>query len=107
MEKGNTTLRGIVDAESTVGLIFETDPGQVIKEDIKGEKGIYIIKVLEREPALQKTFDEAKNEVYQALRTQKVRDVQQAMLEELKKKYDVVIHQSAFQKESQTNDKNQ
>ena len=60
------------------------------------EKGIHIIKVLKREAERQKGFDEVKNEVALALRSQKEREVQQGLFARLKEQYDVVIHQSAF-----------
>jgi hypothetical protein len=46
----------------------------------------------------QKTFDEARPEVYAALRRQKEQEVQESLLAALEKKYDVVIHNDAIKK---------
>jgi parvulin-like peptidyl-prolyl isomerase len=77
-------------------VIFVTDAGEVVGEDIKTDKGIHIIKVLMREPERKQTFDEVKNEAFLALRSRKEGEVQQQLLDELKEQYDVVIHQSTF-----------
>ncbi len=57
---------------------------------------MHLINVLQRESTRQKTFDEVKNKVFFALRSQKEREVQQRLLAGLKDQYDVVIHHSAF-----------
>ena len=44
----------------------------------------------------QKTFEEARPEVYAALRRQKEQEVQEGLLSSLEKKYDVVIHNDAL-----------
>jgi parvulin-like peptidyl-prolyl isomerase len=60
------------------------------------DKGAHIVNVLKHEQERQKTFEDVKQAVYTALRSQKEQDIQQQLFENLKKKYDVVIHQSAF-----------
>lgn len=47
----------------------------------------------------QQPFEEAKTEVFKALRSQKEGEIQQHLLSQLKEQYDVVIHRSAFVKE--------
>ena len=89
-------IPGLGGSDTAVEAIFSTDQGNLIKEDIQTEKGIHIIKVLRREAERQKGFDEVKNEVALALRSQKEREVQQELFARLKEQYDVVIHQSAF-----------
>ena len=89
-------ILGLGGSDSAVQAIFSTDQGHLVKEDVKTDKGIHIIKVLKREAERQKGFDEVKNEVTLALRSQKEHEVQQELFARLKEKYDVVIHQSAF-----------
>ena len=45
---------------------------------------------------VQKPFEDVRNEIYQALRSQKQQEVQRNLLDELKETYNVVIHRSAF-----------
>jgi hypothetical protein len=45
---------------------------------------------------VQKPFEDVRNEIFQTLRSQKEREVQRNMLDELKEIYDVVIHRSSF-----------
>ena len=52
----------------------------------------------EGQPEKQKTFDEARPEVYGALRRQKEQEVQQELCGALEQKYDVVIHNDALKK---------
>lgn len=92
----NNYIPGIGVSEDAMNIIFATKPGNVAKEDIRTEKGIHIIKILEKEPESQKTFEEVRDEVFRTLRSQKEREIQQILLTELKAQYDVVIHQSAF-----------
>ncbi|PIP37924.1 MAG: hypothetical protein COX19_15390 [Desulfobacterales bacterium CG23_combo_of_CG06-09_8_20_14_all_51_8] len=44
----------------------------------------------------EQAFEDVKNDVYKALRSQKENDIRQQLLTRLKDEYDVVIHQSAF-----------
>jgi len=90
------SVPGIGNSKDAMRVVFSTDEGRVAEEDVDTEKGIHIIKVLERESERQKTFDEVQNEVFLALRSQKEREVQQKLLAGLKEQYDVVIHHSAF-----------
>jgi foldase protein PrsA len=97
IEKGEVSdIPGLVGSETAVKAIFSTDQGHLVKDNVQTEKGIHIIKVLKREAERQKTFDEVKNEVALALRSQKEREVQQDLFARLKEQYNVVIHQSAF-----------
>ncbi len=97
VEKNQTgAVPGIGNSEGAMGAIFSTDEGNIIEDDIQTDKGIHIVKVLKREAAAQKTFDEVKNEVLVALRSSKEREVQQKLFSDLKEQYDVVVHYSAF-----------
>lgn len=80
-------------------VLFTTEQGKVASTDIKSEQGLHIVCVDEHEAERQKTFEEVKNEVYRALRSSKEKEVQSALLEELKEKYNVVIHLAKFQPE--------
>ncbi|MBP8304063.1 MAG: hypothetical protein KBE04_08050 [Phycisphaerae bacterium] len=51
------------------------------------------------QPAQQKTFDEARQEVLQALASQKSQEVRQTHIQEMMDRYQVVIHTSAFEQE--------
>lgn len=81
---------GIID------LIFSTEAGSIVEQPITSDKGAHIVKVLKHEQESQKTFEDVKRDIYTALRSQKEQDIQQQLFENLKKKYDIVIHQSAF-----------
>ena len=97
IEKGEVRdIPGLGGSDTAIKAIFSTEQGHLVKEDIRTEKGIHIIKVLKREAERQKAFDEVKNEVALALRAQKEREVQQKLFARLKEQYDVIIHQSAF-----------
>ncbi len=97
VEKNQTgALPGIGNSTEAMDAIFAIDEGNVIEGDIPTDKGIHIIKVLKRETSAQKTFEEVKNEVFVALRSSKEREVQQKLFSDLKKKYDVLVHHSAF-----------
>lgn len=95
----SSDIPGLGGSDTALQAIFSTDQGHLVKEDVKTDKGVHIIKVLKREAERQKTFDEVKNEVALALRSQKEREVQQDLFARLKEQYDVVIHSSAFSKE--------
>ncbi|UCD85714.1 MAG: hypothetical protein JSU92_05845 [Deltaproteobacteria bacterium] len=53
-----------------------------------------------REEERQKTFEEARPEVYRALRSRKEAEVREALLSQLKERYNVVIHTSRFPEET-------
>jgi parvulin-like peptidyl-prolyl isomerase len=97
IEKGEARdISGLEGSDEAVKAIFSTDQGHLVKEDIRTEQGIHIIKVLKREAERQMTFEEVKNEVALALRSKKEHEVQQKLFTRLKEQYDVVIHQSAL-----------
>ncbi len=97
IERGKTSdVPGFGKSDTAIQAIFSADEGHLVKEDVKTDKGIHIIKVLKREAERQKSFDEVKNDVALALRSRKEREVQQELFARLKEEYDVVIHQSVF-----------
>ncbi len=99
-ENQTGVLPGIGNSEEAISAIFSTDEGKVIEDDIQTDMGIHVVKVLKREAAAQKAFDEVKNEVLVALRSGKQREVQEKLFSDLKEQYDVVVHYSAFPGES-------
>jgi len=90
-------IPGIGSSTEAAESIFSTEANHVVEKPIQGEHGFHVIRVLERLPERQKAFDEVRNEVFRALRTRKEREVQAHLLDLLKDRYDVVIHQSAFE----------
>jgi len=94
IDKG-TPIPGLGEHGEAQALIFDTDPGQVAKEPVRTDQGFHILKVREREPERQMTLDEVKAGVFRTLRAHKEREVQEAVLAELRDRYDVVIHQSS------------
>ena len=67
-----------------------------MEQPTTSDKGAHIVNVLKHEQERPKTFEAVKQDVYTALRSQKEQDIQQQLFENLKKTYDVVIHQSVF-----------
>ena len=89
-------IPGIGLSDDATAAIFATEAGKVADKAVKTDKGHHIILVRKREPERQKTFDEVQREVLRALRTRKQREVQQALIERLKDKHNVVIHLAEF-----------
>jgi len=96
LEAGRPHAPGIGAAPDLVARVFQTDPGNVIAEPVKTDKGYHVIKVREREPQRQKTFAEVQQEAYAALRAQKENEVRERFLSELRDEYNLVIHFSEF-----------
>ena len=97
IEKDKTKdIAGIEVSETAMNTIFSTEKGKIVNEDIKSEKGLHIIKVLEKENERQLNFSEVKDRVAFELRSRKEQEVREKLLERLKKEYDVIIHHSAF-----------
>ena len=94
------SIPGIGPSDQATHAIFTTKAGEIAKETIKSPRGIHIIKVREREPKRIKAFKEVKTNVYRNLRAQKEKEIQEALFEELKEQYNVVIHTSKLQDKS-------
>lgn len=95
VEKG-AWIPGIGQSEEATAVIFSTEAGQVAGKPVRSDKGFHLLYVRKREPQRQKAFEEVRDEVYRALRSQKEREVEQALLERLRQRHDVVIHTSAL-----------
>lgn len=98
VEKGGP-IPGLGASKEAVDAVFSTEAGNVAGKPIQSERGYHVVKVHEREPEYQRTFDEAKQEAYQALRRQKEADVSEGLMASLKDEYDVVIHHAKFVRE--------
>lgn len=92
-------IPGIRTVEEAQTAIFETDAGKSIENYFSSDQGFHLFNVREREPERLRAFDEVRDEVYRALRSGKEQEVQQKLLGDLKERYNVVIHQSAFSQE--------
>lgn len=98
VERGSF-VPGIGDNAEAMNLIFRTEAGKVAEKPIKSDKGVHVLKVRAREPERQKSFEEVQSEVHRALLTRKQREIQERLFEDLKTRYNVVIHMSQFPQE--------
>ncbi|MCD6415428.1 MAG: peptidyl-prolyl cis-trans isomerase [Planctomycetes bacterium] len=105
VQKGSY-IPGIGYSDDATAAIFSTEAGEVAEKPVKTDKGFHVIKVREREPERQKSLDEVRGEVFRALRRRKEQEVQEALLAELKDRYDIVIHRSRFAPEGETEEEN-
>jgi len=87
--------------------IFVADAGEVLAEPFKTDKGWQVVKVREKYPERQKSFDEVRQQVITALLSQKRRDVQADLIEKMMDKYNVIVHTSVLEgvEETATGDK--
>lgn len=76
--------------------LFNLKADEIHQTPIKSDKGFHVFKVLSQTPERQKTLDEVRAQIQRQLTTQKERELQSKLLEDLKQKYDVVIHHDAF-----------
>ncbi|NOZ23558.1 MAG: hypothetical protein GXP25_20975 [Planctomycetes bacterium] len=95
----DSSIPGIADSKEAMAMILKTEAGKVIEKPIKTDTGFHIIKVRKHEPERQKPFEEVEADIYRALRGQKEREVQGRLFDELKRRYNVVIHLSKFQEQ--------
>jgi parvulin-like peptidyl-prolyl isomerase len=86
----------IGDANDLNQEIFAAEAPAVLDEPFKTEKGWEIVKVNEKQPERQKSFDEVRQQVLLTLTSQKRQEVQQDYIERMMDEYNVVIHRSAL-----------
>ncbi len=90
-------LPGAGNLPEAATRIFQAAAGEVLDKPFKSDKGFHIFKVRGRDAERQKPFSEVRNEVHNALRSAKEREVQEAYFEKLRAKYNAVIHPSRLQ----------
>ena len=90
IEKGAPVPEIDVSPEE-IEAVYQTEPGETLPELVESDRGFHIIKVDEREPETQLSFDEVKRDVYRDLRAAKEKEVTDGLLDELKERYHVVI----------------
>jgi peptidyl-prolyl cis-trans isomerase C len=66
-------------------------PVNTVSDVFQGKNGYYIIKVMEKKPQEQETFEEVKQRIERTLKTEKQKTAMDSYLEGLKKKYSVKI----------------
>lgn len=66
-------------------VAFSTEPGTFTKEPVKSQFGYHIIKVEEKKPAHEQTFEEVKDQINQQLTENQLREKFQEMMNKLKK----------------------
>ena len=85
----------IGDANDLSEKIFAADPNAVLDEPFETEKGWEVIKLDEKRPERQKSFDQVRQQVMMTLTNLKRRDVQADYIKLMMDKYNVIIHTSA------------
>jgi foldase protein PrsA len=95
-----TYVAGIGEAAELNEAIFKSAAETLLEKAFPAARGLHIVKVLAKEQERQKTFEEARQEVYQALRSQKENETRQNLIDELKERYNVVIHTAQLQDET-------
>lgn len=105
----DSIIAGIGRSPQATAAIFSTQKGQIVDKPIQTDSGFWIIKVHDHQDQRQISFDQVQSQVYQALRSQKEKEVQQSLLQDLRNSYDVVIHHGQFAdktwQDNQTSDK--
>jgi parvulin-like peptidyl-prolyl isomerase len=91
LEKG-ARLANQAASEDLTEAVFSTERGQVADRLVETERGVHIIKVLERQPAKQLPFEEVREQVYRDLRAAKSREVQERLIARLHVRYGVRVY---------------
>lgn len=93
---GRDEAPGLGRIEGLSEAVFATSAGSVVATPLRSSRGWHVVKVLERLPESLPSFEEAQEEAYQRLNASKQREVQEALLRDLYKAYDVTLHQRAL-----------
>ena len=89
-------VAGISNAPELNEKIFAAGAAVLLDEPVKTDKGWEIVRVDEKQPERQKSFDEVREQVMSRLLSEKREDVQREYIKAMMDKYDVVIHASAL-----------
>jgi len=76
--------------------LFNLKVNEIHQTPIKSDKDFHVFKVRSQTPERQRTLDEVRAQIQRQMTTQKERELQRKLLEDLKREYDVVIHHDAF-----------
>ncbi len=87
---------GIGDANDINAGIFAVEAPKVLDKPFKTDKGWEIVRVDEKHPPRQKSFDEVRQQVTMELLRRKSQDVQRDYIKEMMDRHKVVIHASAL-----------
>ena len=89
-------VSGIGDANEINAAIFAVESPKVLAQAFETDGGWEIVKVQEKHPARQLSFDEVRQQVMQELLGRKRQEVQGDYIKEMMDKYDVIVHTSVF-----------
>ena len=92
LQAGTPTVPGIGQAPELAKAVFAGEVGKVLPIPYKTAQGWHVVKIDERQPEKQRTFEEAREEAYSRLLSRKQQEVQKTLFEELRTRYDVVVH---------------
>jgi parvulin-like peptidyl-prolyl isomerase len=87
---------GIGDVNDLNASIFAAEGPKVLDKPFKTEKGWEIVRVDEKHPPRQKTFEEVRQQVTMELLRRKSEEVQSDYIKEMMGKHKVVIHASVL-----------
>jgi len=97
----------IGESEELNEKIFAVEAPTLLDEPFKTEKGWEIIKIEQKQPQRQKSFDGVRQQIFLALTNRKRQDVQAEFIQQMMDKHNVIIHTSALagpeQRESEQN----
>lgn len=94
-------VAGIGEAGEINEAIFAASGPAVLGQAFQTENGWEVVKVDEKHPERQKSFDEVQQQVMQELLRTKQQEVQQDYVKELMDKYNVVVHSSVSEPKPQ------
>lgn len=98
--EAEVTLGAIVpvigDANGLNEAIFAAEPAKVLDQPFDTEKGWEIVRIDDKQPERQRTFDEVRQDVMMTLANQKRQDVQQTYVKQMMDKYNVIVHNSVL-----------
>lgn len=87
---------GIGDANEINEAIFAAEAPALLDKPFQTENGWEIVKVEEKFPERQKSFEEVQQQVMMELLRKKREEVQRDYIDEMMNRYDVIIHTAAF-----------